>query len=135
VTRYRIKPWPIRILIPIAALALIAGIVHDGDAPAVLIPLVAFAATAYLYAGEGIGLYCSPGGLESRMTRRHNSFRYQWAEIERFEIVEAGALLAIVIHLRDGSQRVLPSTKGWRSQRAWLAETCTELNRRARAAG
>ena len=129
VTRYRIAPWPIRVLIPIVALVLIAGIVHDGTAPAVLIPVVVVAAIAYLFAAERVGLYCSASGLESRMTRRTNSFRYGWSEIDRFEVVENGAQVAIVIHLRDGSHRMLPSTKAWRYQRSLVIDMCAQLNR------
>jgi hypothetical protein len=133
VTRYRIIPWPIRGLIPLAALVLIAGIAHDGTAPAVLIPVVVVTAIAYLVAAERVGLYCSASGLESRMTRRTNSFRYGWSEIDRFEVVENGAQVAIVVHLRDGSQRMLPSTKAWRYQRSLVTDMCAQLNRRARA--
>lgn len=133
VTRYRITPWPVRVLIPLAALVLIAGIAHDGTAPAVLIPVVVGTAIAYLLAAERIGLYCSASGLESRMTRRTNSFRYEWSEIDRFEVVENGAQVAIVVHLTDGSQRMLPSTKAWRYQRSVVADMCAQLNRRVRA--
>jgi hypothetical protein len=130
VTRYRIAPWPIRVLVPLAALVLTAGIVHDDTAPAVLIPVVVVAAFAYLLAAERVGLHCSAGGVESRMTRRTNSFRYGWSEIDRFEVVENGAQVAIVVHLRDGSQRILPSTKAWRYQRSLVTDMCAELNRR-----
>jgi hypothetical protein len=133
VTRYRIAPWPVRILIPIVALVLIAGIEHDGTAPAVLIPVVVVVAIAYLVAAERVGLYCSASGLDSRMTRRMNSFRFGWREIDRFEVVEKGAQVAIVVHLTDGSQRLLPSTRAWCYQRSLVIRMCAELNRRARA--
>jgi len=132
VVRYRITPWPVRILIPVVALVLIAGIAQSGTAPAVLIPVVVAAAIAYLLAAERVGLYCSARGLDSRMTRRTNSFRYSWSEIDRFEVVERGAQLAIVVHLRDGSQRSLPSTKAWGYQRSSVTQMCDELNLRAR---
>jgi hypothetical protein len=132
-TRFRITPWPVRVLIPFAAVVLITGIAHDGTAPAVLIPVVVGTAIAYLLASERVGLYCSASGLESRMTRRANSFRYGWSEIDRFEVVENGAQVAIVVHLRDGSQRMLPSTKAWQYQRSLVTDMCAELNLRARA--
>jgi hypothetical protein len=130
VTRYRITPWPIRTLIPLAAVVLIAGILHNDTAPGILIPLVVVAATAYVVAGERIGLYCSTIGFESRMTRRQNTFRYEWAEIDRFEVVEYGAQVAIVMHLKDGSRRLLPSTKAWRFQRSLIIDISAELNHR-----
>jgi hypothetical protein len=134
VIRYRIAPWPTRILIPIMALVLIAGIIHDGDpAPAVLIPVVVVAAVGYLMAAERIGLYCSASGLESRMTRRVNSFRFEWREIDRFAVVNNGAQVAIVAHLTDGGRRLLPSTRAWRYQRSLIVRMCADLNRRAAA--
>lgn len=132
-TRYRIAPWPVRVLIPLLTLVLIAGIAHDGTAPAVLIPVVVMGAIAYLVAAERVGLYCSASGFESRMTRSANSFRYEWSEVDRFDVVDNGAQVAIVVQLRDGSQRMLPSTRAWRYQRSLVSGICDELNRRTRA--
>ena len=120
VTRYRITPWPARILAPIVAPVCIAGIVHAGTAPAVLIPTVVIVTAAYVLAAERIGLYASASGLESRMTRRANSFRYEWSEIDRFEVVENGAQVAIVVHLKNGSRRMLRSTRACGISRLWL---------------
>lgn len=133
VTRYRIAPWPVRILIPFAALVLIAGIVHDRTAPVVLIPLVLVVTIAYLFAADRIGVYCSANGLESRMTRRANSFRYGWSEIDRFDVAESSAIVAIVVELTNGTRRVLPATKTYRYQRTLVSRMCDQLNREALA--
>lgn len=37
---YRITPWPIRILVPIAVIAAIAGLLHGGSVWVVPIPVV-----------------------------------------------------------------------------------------------
>ena len=131
VTRYRTVPWPIRVLIPAMALVVIDGLAHDHTAPRILIPLVIVAAIAYIFAAERCGLYACANGLESKMTRRANSFRYRWSEIERFELVDSGYQIAIVVHLRDGSERILPSTRAWRYQRASISDMCVQLNQRA----
>ena len=133
VARYRIAPWPIRVLIPAVALVAIGGLVHDHTAPVVSIPLVVAAAIAYILAAERCGLYASARGLESRMTRRANSFRYRWSEIERFEPVDNGYQVAVVVQLRDGSARILPSTRAWRYQRASISDMCAQLNQKASA--
>jgi hypothetical protein len=133
VTRYRIVPWPIRVLMPAMALVVMDGLAHDHAAPVILIPLVIVAVIAYIVAAERCGLYVSADGLESKMTRRANSFRYRWSEIERFELVDNGYQVAIVVHLRDGSERILPSTRAWRYQRASISEMCVQLNQNASA--
>jgi hypothetical protein len=109
--RYRIKPWPIRIGIPFAALVVIAGLIHNHDAALIPIPVVL--AVAYVWLAERCGLYVTDRDVESRMTRRANSFRCRWADIDSFELIDNGAQVAVVMQLRDGSRKLLPSTRAW----------------------
>jgi hypothetical protein len=104
--RYCITPWPVRILAPVLALVVILTVAADNDAPAVTIPIVLILGGLYIFAAERCGLYADDSGLESRMTRRANSFRYAWSEIDQFELIQGGAQLAIVIHLADGTSRI-----------------------------
>ena len=126
--RYRIEPWPVRILMPVVVGAFVIQIVSSRTAPAVLVPVVLVLGAAYVYATERCGLYVSDWGLESKMARRGNSFRYPWAEIDGFTIIAGGAQLAIVLHLVDGGEVVLPSTKAWTYNRSAVEEICEGLN-------
>ena len=87
------------------------GLIHDGAAAATPIPII-FAA-AWIYGGEYCGLVVTNQEIESRMTRRENRFRYQWRDVDGFELVEGQSQVAIVMRLRNGSRVLLPSTRAW----------------------
>jgi hypothetical protein len=126
--RYRITPWPVRILVPVLALVVILAVAADNDAPAVTIPIVLILAGLYIFAAERCGVYADDSGLESRMTRRANSFRYAWSEIDHFELIQGGAQLAVVIHLAGGTSRILPSTTAWKYDRSAVERIYDQLN-------
>jgi hypothetical protein len=71
---YRITPWPIRIGAPLVAIVVVAGLLSAGAAATVPIPTLL--AVVWIYAAERCGLVVSSGGIEGKMTRRHNRFRY-----------------------------------------------------------
>ena len=133
VTRYRISPWPLRILVPLCALVGIAGVTHNGTLPALLIPFIVLVAAGYLIAAERIGIYCTEYEIECRTARRGGSFRYAWSEVDHFQLADNGVQIAVVVYLRDGSQRLIPPTRAWWYQRSTVAEMCSQLNRRAKA--
>jgi len=108
---HRIAPWPVRICAPLAAAVAVVGLLHGGSA--VLAPVPVILAAAWVYAGERCGLVVTSTGIESRMTRRENTFRQAWSDIDGFELVDSRAQFAIVMCRRDGSRRLLPSTRGW----------------------
>ena len=106
---YRITPWPTRIGAPLAALVVIAGLFHNGETAVLPIPIVL--AATYIYLAERCGLVVTHNGVESRMTRRENRFRYRWSDVGGFELVDRGAQVPIVMRLPDGSRKLLPSTR------------------------
>lgn len=108
---YRITPWPIRIVVPLLVIVVIAGLLHGGSLWAVPIPVVSGA--AWICAAEWCGLVVSDIGIESRMIRRWNRFRYAWADIGGFELVDSGERVGIAMRLRDGSRKLLPSMRTW----------------------
>jgi hypothetical protein len=109
--RYGITPWPVRLGVPILALVVIAGLIHDGAAAATPIPIIL--AAGCIYGGEYCGLVVTDQEIESRMTRRENRFRQQWTEVDGFELVDNGWQVPIVMRLRNGSRVLLPSTRAW----------------------
>lgn len=129
---YRITPWPIRIGAPLVALVVILGLIHDGAAAAVPIPIVL--AAAWLYAAERCGVVVTADGIESRMTRRENMFRRPWTDIQTFELADNGSQAAIVMRLRDGSRQILPSTRAWRYDKGKVQHILAELLREQAAA-
>lgn len=108
---FRITPWPIRIGAPLVALVVILVLIDDRAAAAIPVPIVL--AAAWLYAAERCGLVVSTHCIESRMTRRENTFRQPWHDIDSFELVENGAQVAIAMQLPDGSRKLLSSTRAW----------------------
>jgi hypothetical protein len=131
--RYRVTPWAIRICVPLAVLVVIAGLVNAGAEAAIPLPIVLGA--AWIYAAERCGLVVTPGGIESRMTRRENRFRHPWSDIDSFELADDGAQVAIVMRLRDGSQQRLPSTRGWFWDKTTVEHIFADLKREQAAAG
>lgn len=131
--RYRIKPWPIRICIPLAAVAIIAGLVGSHDSA--LVPLVVALAVTYVWLAERCGLYVTDWGIESRMTRRQNSFRYPWSEVDRFDLADNGAQVAVAMQMRDGSRKVLPSTRAWSWDKRSVEHILADVKREQAAAG
>ena len=111
---YRVSIWPLYVLVPFTAVVAVAGLISDHTAPAVLVPIVVLLAAAWIYAARRSGLYVTDSGVESRMTRRENSFRFSWPEIDHFELVSNDAQMAIVMCLADGKRLLLPSTRAWR---------------------
>jgi hypothetical protein len=130
--RYRIAPWPIRICIPLAALVVVAGLVHSGAVAAVPAPVIV--AAGWVYAAERCGLVVTNDGIESRMTRRQNRFQRRWTDIGSFEVIDSGAQVAIVMGLRDGSRTLLPSTRGWFWDKGKVKQIRADLLREQAAA-
>jgi len=91
-------------------------------------------AAAWVYAGERCGLIVTSTGIESRMTRRENTFRQAWSDIDGFELVENSAQVAIVTRLRDGSRKVLPSTRAWLWGKGRVKQILTALRQEQAAA-
>jgi hypothetical protein len=129
---YRITPWVIRIGAPLAALVVVLGLTHSGATAAIPFPFIV--AAAWIYAAERCGLVATDEGIESRMTRRENSFRCRWADIESFELVDNGAQVAIVMQLRDGSRRLLPPTRAWFWDKRRVTHIRADLEREQAAA-
>jgi len=125
--RYRIRPWPIRIGVPFAALVVVIGLIHDGAAAAT--PIAIILAAGWIYGAEYCGLVVTNQEIESRMTRRQNRFRHQWAEVDGFELVEGQSQVGIVMRLRDGSRVLLPSTRAWFWNKHKVAEILAALKR------
>jgi hypothetical protein len=125
--RYRIAPWPIRIGVPFLVLVVVLGLIHDGAAVAIPIPIILGA--GWIYGGEYCGLVVTDEAIESRMTRRQNRFRYQWPEVDEFEFVENASQAAIVMRLRNGSRVLLPSTRAWFWNKRAVAEVLAALRR------
>jgi hypothetical protein len=109
--RYRIPPWPVRIGAPLTALMVVIALIHAGAAVATPVPIIL--AAGWIYGGEYCGLVVTDQGIESRMTRRENRFRHEWAEVDGFDLVENGSQVGIVMRLCDGSRVLLPSTRAW----------------------
>jgi hypothetical protein len=134
--RYRVKPWPIRVCIPLAAVVVIAALLHSHESA--YVPLVVLAATAWVWLAERCGIYVTDWGIQSVMARRENSFRHPWSAISAFNIVDVGSLTAIVVSLDDGTRKPLPSTKVW-SWAAWdrraLQQICQGLQHELATAG
>jgi hypothetical protein len=108
---YRIKPWPIRIGVPLMITVAVLGVLHVGAIWAVPIPIVLGA--LWMYGGEWCGLVVTAEGIESRMTRSANRFGCAWMDIDDFKLVDNGYEVAIVVCLRDDSRRLLPSSRAW----------------------
>jgi hypothetical protein len=130
--RYRITPWPTRLLVPLTALVAVLGLIHDGAAVAVPAPIIL--AAGYLYAAERCGLVVTDEGIESRMTRRPNRFQTGWADIDGFELLDSGAQVAIVTPVCDGSRQLLPSTRAWLWNKRKVEQILAELLREKAAA-
>jgi len=109
---YKITPWAIRVGAPIVVLVLIAGLRHGHDAA--LIPLPIVFAVVWVWSSERCRIVTTSVGLESRMNRARNCFQYAWGEIDGFELLDNQAQVAIAVRLKDGSHRMLPSTRAWR---------------------
>jgi hypothetical protein len=124
---YRITPWPIRIGAPFAAIVVMAGLLEAGAAAFIPVPIVL--AAAWICAAEWCGLVVANDGIESRMTRRYNSFRYAWTDIDGFVVIDNGAQVAIVMRLCDGSSKLLPSTRAWRWDKRNVEKILTALVR------
>ncbi len=131
---YRITPWPVRVLVPFIAFVVVLAVIADRTAPAVVVPIVVVLAGAYIYAAERSGLYVTDRGIESRMTRRGDSFRFSWADVDHFELLEGTAQLAIVVYLADGKRVILPSTKAWMYDRRSVEQIYDQLTRDLAAA-
>lgn len=129
---HKITPWPVRICAPLAAAVAVVGLLHGGSA--VLAPVPVILAAAWVYAGERCGLIVTSTGIESRMTRRENTFRQAWSDIDGFELVENSAQVAIVTRLRDGSRKVLPSTRAWLWGKGRVKQILTALRQEQAAA-
>lgn len=129
---YRITPWPIKIGIPLAALVVVVGLIHAGAAA--ITPLPTILAAGWVYAAERCTLVATDEGIESRMTRRQNSFQRPWADIESFELIDNIAQVAIVMRLRDGSSPVLPPTRAWFWERGKVRHILADLLREQTAA-
>jgi hypothetical protein len=129
---YRITPWPIRLGAPLVVLIVIAGLLHDGAAAAVPLPIILGA--AWIYGAERCGLIVTADGIESRMTRRRSRFRRPWSDIDSFELVDNGAQVVIAVRLRDGSRRFLPSTRAWRWDKRKVRQILADLLREQTAA-
>jgi hypothetical protein len=127
-------PWLARVLVPILTLVAVLGLIHDHTAPAVFVPIVVLAAGVWIYAAERSGLYVTDWGLESRMTRRNNSFRYAWTDIDHFKLVNNGAQVAIVMYLAAGKPVLLPSTRAPALEKRRVERILAELERELVAA-
>jgi hypothetical protein len=129
------RPWPIRIATPVVGLVIAAGLIaNDHLSAVVVIPVVVALAAGYTYAAERSGLYISPVGIESRMTRRPGRFCIAWADIDHFEIDSNGIQQVVVVALRDDSRRLLPSTRSRRWDRARVERICRGLEQELAAA-
>ena len=130
--RLRIKPWPVRALIPFGAFIGAGRIAMDGGVTAaVFIPLILGIAFLWVLAAEQCALYCWANGVESKMTKPENSFWLAWSDVKHFEVEASGVLVAIVACQGNGARRLLPSTKAWSFQAKAVRHMCDELNRRA----
>ena len=98
-------------------------------APPLPSPIPIILAAGWIYGGEYWGLVVTDQGIESRMTRRENWFRHQWAEVEGFDPVEHGSQVAIAMRLCDGSRVLLPSTRAWRWNRRKIVAILAALRR------
>jgi hypothetical protein len=129
---YRIKPWPVRIGAPLLAAIVVQALLHAGAGAAVPIPIVL--AAVYIYLAERCGLVVTSDRIKSRMTRRENTFSYAWTEIDGFDLVGDGAQVAIVMRLRDGSRKLLPSTRAWLWDKRKINQIYTALEQEQTAA-
>jgi hypothetical protein len=130
--RYRVAPWTIRILIPFVAVLAINVLIHNAAAAFIPVPIVL--AAAWICAAEWCGLLVTKDGIESRMTRRENRFSYRWSDIDAFELFDGRTQVAIVMRLRDGSSKVLPSTRAWGWDKPRVEQIHTALLREQAAA-
>jgi hypothetical protein len=124
---FRITPWLARVLVPLIVLVVSLGLIEDHAAAAIPVPFLL--GGLYMYAAERIGLYVSASGIESKMTRRANTFRYQWSEISGLSLVESRSQCAIVLVLRDGTRKLLPSTRAWAYNKPTVERICEQLTR------
>jgi hypothetical protein len=127
--RYRVTPWPIWIVAPV--LLVVAAVGAAGAKTAVDVVgwgFVALFALSYLYAAERCGVYSTTWGIESRMMRRHNSFRIPWSDIGGFSVSNVSAQLVIVVRLADGRKKLLPSTRAWPYSRHEVESICNSLD-------
>ena len=127
--RYRITPWAVRVFVPLVGLVVILAVVADRAAPSLIVPVVVVLTGSYVYLAERCGLYVTDSGIESRMTRRGDSFRTLWTDIDHFELLEDAAQVAIVMCLADGGRVILPSTKAWRYDRKRVEGIYDQLER------
>ena len=131
--RYRITPGPTRLLIPLTALVAVLGLIHDGAAAAVPVPIIL--AAGYIYAAERCGLVATDDGIESRMTRRQNRFQRAWATDRQLRAARQWRSgRDRDPHARDGSRQVLPSTRAWLWNKRKVEHILAELSREKAAA-
>ncbi|MGO9977394.1 MAG: hypothetical protein ACLP01_32225 [Solirubrobacteraceae bacterium] len=107
------------------AIVAVDGLIHAGTAAA--IPVAVVLVVAWMSGTEWCGLVVTSDGIESRMARRENRFRYAWTNVDGFEVVDNGAQVAIVLQLRDGSRKLLPSTRAWSWNRRKVKQIYTAL--------
>ena len=115
-----------------AALVAVAGPINAGALAAIPVPIIL--AAGWVYAAERCGLVATDEGIESRMTRRENTFRCRWTDIDSFELIGNGAQIAIVMQLCDGSRKLLPSTRAWFWDKRMVTQIRADLMREQAAA-
>ena len=115
-----------------AALVAVAGPINAGALAAIPVPIIL--AAGWVYAAERCGLVATDEGIESRMTRRENTFRCRWTDIDGFELIGNGAQVAIVMQLCYGSRKLLPSTRAWFWDKRMVTQIRADLMREQAAA-
>ncbi len=111
--RYKISPWVVRIAVPIAVAAGALAAVRTNDFPLVTVPSIVLLGILYLFTAERRSVLSDDNGIHNRTTRRESTFSAHWADIERFEMINDRAHVAVVMHLHAGQPRILPSTRAW----------------------